>query len=469
MLKLNFYDNMTVAKKAGLWFTIINIFNSGLNIITTPLFTRILTEADIGTYSVYNSWLSLFSVIVTLNLSCGVYEVLLVEKDNDKDNVSSSLASLTLLLGVCWTLIAMIFHESIEILLGMKMQYIFMMVVEMEASAIVSFYITRKKFEYSYKNCALVSIPLALLRTVSAVCLVVFVPGDKVFLRILGNVSVLVVFSLLLGPITFRHNSAWKLGKYWNCGIRNNIVLLPHYISGILLASSDRVMISRMIGDDKAGIYSIIYSFSFLVSILFNAVSSAFTPFCYKALKEERIDAIRETCFKLTISMAMICMMVTSVAPEAITVFAPKSYHEAVDLVPVLIIGALFTFLYNLFSCVEFYYHKNIFTTIATFIGAIINISLNYVFLPVLGYKVAAYTTMFGYFVMMVAHYLVSYHIMKKDAFGVKRLAEILVATICFALIMEFLYDGWIIRYLILLLLGIVLYTRKNQIVSALK
>ena len=216
MLKLNFYDNMTVAKKAGLWFTIINLFNSGLNIITTPLFTRILTEADIGTYSVYNSWLSLFSVIVTLNLSCGVYEVLLVEKDNDKDNVSFSLASLTLLLGVCWTLIAMIFHESIEILLGMKMQYIFMMVVEMEASAIVSFYITRKKFEYSYKNCALVSIPLALLRTVSAVCLVVFVPGDKVFLRILGNVSVLVVFSLLY---TGKYMCKTKNSSCQNCSI----------------------------------------------------------------------------------------------------------------------------------------------------------------------------------------------------------------------------------------------------------
>ena len=56
-----------------------------------------------------------------------------------------------------------------------------------------------KKFEYSYKNCALVSIPLALLRTVSAVCLVVFVPGDKVFLRILGNVSVLCCFFIIIG------------------------------------------------------------------------------------------------------------------------------------------------------------------------------------------------------------------------------------------------------------------------------
>ena len=469
MLKLNFYQNMTIAKKAGLWFTIINLFNSGLNIITTPLFTRILTEADIGAFSVYNSWCSLFSIIVTLNLSGGIYEVLLVEKNNDKDTVSFSLASLTLLLcGMCASII-LLFHESIELLLDMQLQYIFIMIVEIEASTIVSFYITRKKFEYSYKDCALVSILVSILRTVSSVALVIFVPGDKVFLRILGNVSVLVFFSILLTPVIFRHNVMRKINEYWSCGIRNNIVLLPHYISGILLASSDRVMISRIIGDDKAGIYSIIYSCSFLVSILFNAVSSAFTPYCYKALKEEMIEDIRKTCIKLTTSMAIICLMVISVAPELITIFAPRTYHEAVDLVPVLIIGALFIFLYGLFSCVEFYYHKNIFTTVATFIGAIINIGLNYVLLPVLGYKVAAYTTTFGYLVMMVAHYLVSYHIMQKDVFEVKKLAKILLSTIAIAAFLETLYNKLIIRYLVLILLIVIIYIQRSKIKNIFK
>lgn len=469
MQNLSFYNKLSTAKKAGLWFTVINLFNSGLNIITTPLFTRILSESDIGTFSVYNSWYSLFSVIVTLNLSSGIYEVLLVEKEDDKNNVSFSLLSLTLSMCGIWALVALVFLQPLQVLLDMNSQYIIMMIIEIATNAVVSFYITRRKFEYSYKSCALISIPLALLRTVVSVFLVLVVQGDKVFLRILGNVVVLILFSFILGPVVLRHDSLRAVNRYWYVGLKNNVVLLPHYISGILLASSDRVMISRIIGADKAGIYSIIYSFSFLVSVLFNAVSSAFTPYCYKAFKEQNDTALKETCVKLCVAMSLVCAMVISVAPEAITFFAPASYYEAVDLVPVLILGAFFTFLYNIFSCAEFYYHKSIFTTIATFVGAAINIGLNAAFLPVLGYKVAAYTTMFGYFVMMAGHYIVAYKIMKRDVFGIKWILADLVFIICFSIIMCALYPTRVIRYLILIVLLAISYRERKLILSVMK
>ena len=41
--------------------------------ITTPIFTRLLTTQEYGEFNVFNSWLSIVTVFVTLNLYNGVF------------------------------------------------------------------------------------------------------------------------------------------------------------------------------------------------------------------------------------------------------------------------------------------------------------------------------------------------------------------------------------------------------------
>ena len=47
------------ALKAGIWYTICNFAIRGINFITTPFFTRLISKSDYGLYSNYASWLSL--------------------------------------------------------------------------------------------------------------------------------------------------------------------------------------------------------------------------------------------------------------------------------------------------------------------------------------------------------------------------------------------------------------------------
>ena len=58
----------TNALKSGVWYTIANFLTSSIGLITTPIFTRILTKSDFGAYNNYTSWLSIFSILLTLNL-----------------------------------------------------------------------------------------------------------------------------------------------------------------------------------------------------------------------------------------------------------------------------------------------------------------------------------------------------------------------------------------------------------------
>ena len=57
-----------VALKAGVWYVISSIMVKAVSIITTPIFTRMLTHAEFGAFNNYTAWVSIVTVFVTLNL-----------------------------------------------------------------------------------------------------------------------------------------------------------------------------------------------------------------------------------------------------------------------------------------------------------------------------------------------------------------------------------------------------------------
>ena len=79
------YQSLSQPVKASLWFLICGFLQKGISMLTTPIFTRIMTEAEFGRFHVYNSWLGILQIIVTLNLAAGVYTRGLVKNEEDQE------------------------------------------------------------------------------------------------------------------------------------------------------------------------------------------------------------------------------------------------------------------------------------------------------------------------------------------------------------------------------------------------
>ena len=79
------YKNSNVAIKAALWFTICNLLQKGITMISMPIFTRLLSTEQYGVLTIYNSWYSIISIIVTLNLAGGVIFNAMTKYEDDKD------------------------------------------------------------------------------------------------------------------------------------------------------------------------------------------------------------------------------------------------------------------------------------------------------------------------------------------------------------------------------------------------
>lgn len=77
------YREMPVQIKASFWFLLCSFLQKGISVITTPIFTRLLSTAEYGQYNVFNSWLSIATIFITLNLSYGVYTQGLIKFEDE--------------------------------------------------------------------------------------------------------------------------------------------------------------------------------------------------------------------------------------------------------------------------------------------------------------------------------------------------------------------------------------------------
>lgn len=78
------YKNLPVQVRASFWFLICSFLQKGISMITTPIFTRLLSTSEYGQFSVFNSWLGICTVIVSLQLYAGVYTSGLVKFEDEK-------------------------------------------------------------------------------------------------------------------------------------------------------------------------------------------------------------------------------------------------------------------------------------------------------------------------------------------------------------------------------------------------
>ena len=89
------YKKLSAPVKASLWFLLCGFLQKAISMLTTPVFTRIMTDAEYGRFTVYNSWLGIVQILVSLNLAAGVYTRGLVRNEEDQERFTSSMLGLS--------------------------------------------------------------------------------------------------------------------------------------------------------------------------------------------------------------------------------------------------------------------------------------------------------------------------------------------------------------------------------------
>lgn len=467
---LDKYKAMPVQVKASFWFLICGFLQKGVSVITTPIFTRLLSTADYGQYSVFNSWLGIVTVFVTLQLYSGVFVQGMVKFENRKTQFASSLQGLTLSLVFIWTIIYWIFRDFWNHFLGLTTVQMLAMLLMIWTTSVFNFWSVEQRVEFKYRKLVTITIFTAVFQPI--VCIIfVILADDKVTARILGLVLVEIIFYTWMFFSQMIRGRKFFDREFWKYALLFNLPLIPHYLSMTVLNSSDRIMIDNMAGSDAAGIYSLAYSLSQIMTIFNTALLQTIEPWLYKKIKEKRIDDMAMVAYPAFVLIATVNILLIAFAPEIIAIFAPPSYYDAIWVVPPVAMSVYFMFSYSFFAVFEFYYEKTRYVAISTVSGATLNIILNYIFIKLFGYCAAGYTTLVCYILFALYHFYFMNKICKSkfegiSPYSIKKLIIITTIFCTLGFVLLFTYYNIIVRYAVITLFFVVAIIKRKTIVA---
>lgn len=473
---INKYKRMGVAAKAGIWFVFCNLLTKGISTITVPIFTRLLTTEEYGTYSIYLSWLNIFTIITSLNLYYGAYNNALNRYRDDKtrNRYIASMQGITTSLVV---VLALIYVANIDFwnnVIGLPTPIMCLMLIELFVAPATLFWSGRQRFEYHYKKMVIVTLLKSALNPILGLLFVFTWNSHHEMARILGIAISEVCISGSILVYQFLKGKTFFDKKFWKYALSFNIPLLPHYLSGTILNQGDRIMIQKMVGRGEVAIYSIAYNVGMLIQIFTNAINNAMTPWMYERLNEKDFKAIRKNTTYILLGLAMIIIALMFFAPEVVLIFGSKKYIDAIYVVPPVAASVFFIFLFNIFAIPQMYYEDKRFMPIASMIAAVLNLILNYIFIRIYGYFAAGYTTLVCYIVYSIGHFYFSKAVCKKhmpgvELFEIQKIVLIGSFLVGCSILFNFLYRFTIIRYFLGGVLVTILLIQKKKIVCLIK
>ena len=134
------YRSIPIELKASVAYTVCNVLVNSVAIITIPLFTRLLTTEQYGQFSIYQSWLSIMTIFLSLNLPYGSFNTAMVKFENDRDRYISSVEVICITLSALFMMIYLPFSSIWNRLFELPTYLMVLMCFEILAQASLQFW-----------------------------------------------------------------------------------------------------------------------------------------------------------------------------------------------------------------------------------------------------------------------------------------------------------------------------------------
>jgi O-antigen/teichoic acid export membrane protein len=243
--------------------------------------------------------------------------------------------------------------------------------------------------------------------------------------------------------IRFQHID-WNLVKEV---FRYGMPLVATLSMNYIIFSSDRFIIGYLLGTKSTGLYSVGYDLAKqILVLLMMIVNLAAYPLVIKALETEGVKAAQKQLDQNTILLFFIGLPATLglilLSPDITSVFLGESFREAGGIIFSLICIAVFI------QSIKTYYFdlafelgkKTLYQIWPVLIAGIINIVLNFIFIPPFGIKGSAYASIIAYIVAIIMSWTIG-----KKAFPLtfpgQNVAKLFIAAFVMAITLYPLYN----------------------------
>lgn len=430
---------------ASLIYILSSFLLKGINFITTPIYTRVMSVEEYGTVSTAVSVTSFIAIFICLQIS-GSINTAKVEYEGDSfKGYINHITIFAFIVAILWAVPLGLVGNQITSFMSLDNILIIPIIVSAIGTCFVNIYSMYVIALKRPKSKAIFSLIYSIMMV--GVCLpaVILANFHKDYARLFGIALVnlcVICFVLIKIKEDTKHitRSMEDFKKDIKFGLGISIPLIPHLFANLINNQVDRVFIVRLLGQEQVGIYSAAYSLGMAGLAFTDAFIMAWNPWYFEKTKNGYNKEINLIAKSVLLLLSFLFSIVILLAPEVLSIIAPSSYSSAKYCVVAVAYGVFFQTLYRFPLGYETCKKNTKYTALCTIITAGVNIGLNAILIPLMGIFGAAIATTISYVVLFGLHDFIARKIIKYYNISIKSyVPSILIITFavivsCFAM-----------------------------------
>lgn len=400
-----------------------------VSFLLLPLYTALLTTSEYGTVDLIITVVHLLIPISSLMIDQGAFRYLLnCKTEEEKKCVISS--SFFVSCGTSLCCLTIYFIASLFVNTPLKIWVLLILVAISFSNLFLQMARGLKRTtDYALGSFVCSTVTIAL----NVVCIAALHRGATGMLTatFLGNLACALFLLLKLKIYKYISFSRFSTETIRD-ELQYSIPLVPNQLSLWVMNSSDRFIVSFILGTAANGLLAVSHKFPTLYMAVFNIFQLAWHEMgAVHYFDEDRDEFFTVMLRKVVTIFSTLCMGIIVALPIVFKWLIDGNYHEAFYNIPIYLIASLFNIVVGLFGVVYVATKKTAEIAKTTLLAAVINITVHLALINYIGLYAASISTFVGYGATMIFRVIDSKKYLKIK-FDLKQFAGIGIAlAIC--------------------------------------
>ena len=388
-------------------YSLMNLVTKMGSFIFLPIITRLLTQEEFGIVGTLAPITSLFTVILGLGLYNAQMKKYVDLKENE-DEFGSYMFSSTLII-VVFNVLTYIFlftppaQKLFSYIVDLsKVSYYPLIIVSIliaTSNALNNLAVTLFRMKRMYMKVAIGSVVSLFTTYILAIYFIQYLKWGVFGNQFANLIALLIVFLFYFKDYfgKFRFKLNFDYVKY---SLRNGLPLIFIELTDQVVNLSDRLVLAKFVSLAVVGGYTLAFTGGRVLSVITGSFVNSWTPEFYEAMKEDRTNPkITRSVENFIAIISFACVIAQLFAPEGIKLIFPKSYHQAINYMALILAGIVVQALF----CLDYFFHfheDSIYIFYFTMFAMIFNLVGNIIFIPKfpeIGPIIAAWTTLLAF------------------------------------------------------------------------
>lgn len=366
------------------------------SIITLPIITGGFTKAEMGTYDLISTLVSLFLPVATLQIQSAAFRFLIDVREDEKETkriitniisfiLPTSLIALTILY-LCLGNVSLVIRWLICL-------YFFSDILMLSTQQIVRGLSNNKLYSASSVTISFSNMLLIVL-TISV--------GKQGLVGVLASITIATTIGLILllvkGHILSRIDLSLLSRKTLLEMLSYSWPMIPNSLSNWVLSFSDRAVLTAFMGLEANAIYSVANKIPALFTTVQGTFVFAWQENASLASKDSDADTYYAEMFDSIFGILVgIMALLIAATPILFWLLIRGDYKEAYYQMPILFMGMLFSSMASFIGGIYVAHKKTRSVGVTTILAAACNLVIDLVFVHKIGIFAASISTLVSY------------------------------------------------------------------------